>query len=357
MISSMRSSPGFLVPLQTQLESLNLDTLERVNRPGGLEIRDLLDLILRPRDYSVDLPDNTDPDIDYGTIDLETRSLGAEALRDGSTAYCVLAGGSGTRIGMSKAFLNIPGTATSLLGLKLLQAKQVKDVWVMSSPSNKKEIEDHLLSIGRPDVRVFTQFESFRLTLDNNLHMINGEPDLHPCGHGDVIPALKHAGVLSDFLRSGGKRVVVVNVDNLFAAPDPVVVGQHIAAGKPITCEVTEKLKSDTGGILCRHIGVDQIVEQFRLSSDTDPSQYNWFSTNSMVIDADLNFDAIRWSWHRVKKNVGGQLLVQYERLLQEVTSHFKTQFVSVPRHTRYTPVKTNEDLQAAANLFQKMLP
>ena len=355
MISSMRSSPGFLVPLQTQLESLNLDTLERVNRPGGLEIRDLLDLILRPRDYSVDLPDNTDPDIDYGTIDLETRSLGAEALRDGSTAYCVLAGGSGTRIGMSKAFLNIPGTATSLLGLKLLQAKQVKDVWVMSSPSNKKEIEDHLLSIGRPDVRVFTQFESFRLTLDNNLHMVNGEPDLHPCGHGDVIPALKHAGVLSDFLRSGGKRVVVVNVDNLFAAPDPVVVGQHIAGGKPITCEVTEKLKSDTGGILCRHIGVDQIVEHFRFSIPLESDKFKWFSTNTYIFKADLDFSTVKWSWHRTKKEVNHHLVVQHERLMQDLTATFQTQFIEVPREERFMPIKTSADLENASRIFRKI--
>ena len=357
MIHSMRGSPGFLVPLQTQLESLSLDTLERVNRSGGLEVPDLLDYILRPKDYTVDLPDEVEPDVAYETVHLDTCQVGNLALRDGSTAYCILAGGSGTRIGTPKAFLNIPGTSTSLLGLKLLQSSQMKNVWVMASPSNLSDVERHLRSIGRSDVKIFTQYESFRLTLDNNLHLPNGVADLHPCGHGDVIPALKNSGLLGDFLSSGGKRIIIVNVDNLLAAPDPAIVGQHIMAGLPITCEVTAKLKTDTGGVLCRHLGVNQIVEQFRLSSETDPTQFKWFSTNSMVVDADLDFESVRWSWHRVKKNVSGHLLVQYERLLQELTSHFRTQFISVPRACRYTPIKTNEDLQAAANLFQRMLP
>lgn len=354
----MRGTPGFLSTLQTQLESLPLETLERVNRPGGMEVRDLLDFILRPRDYTVDVPDDVDPDVLYEDIEQDVTTLGRDALKDGSTAYCVLAGSSGTRIGSSKNFLKLPRTMTSLLGLKTLQSEGLPHVWVMANPSNRSEVEEHLRALGKDDVKVFTQFESFRLTPDNSLSMSDGSPDLHPCGHGDVAMALVHSGVLEGFLKSGGKRIVVVNVDNVLGAPDPTVLGQHIISGAPLTCEVVKKTDKDTaGGVLCRHLGVDQIVEQFRLSSETDPQAFTWHNTNTMVVNADLDFKSVKWSWHRVKKNVGGQLLIQYERLMQDLTSHFPTQYIGVPRTRRYVPVKTQEDLQKVASLFRRMKP
>ena len=54
----MRGTPGFLSILQSQLESLPFETLERVNRSGGIEVRDIFDFLLRPKDYTVDLPDD-----------------------------------------------------------------------------------------------------------------------------------------------------------------------------------------------------------------------------------------------------------------------------------------------------------
>jgi UDP-N-acetylglucosamine pyrophosphorylase len=350
----MRSTPGFLVTLQQQLESLPLETLERVNRFGGLGTHDLMNLLVKPVDYSVDIPDPSVPSCRLEDASQDTYRLGNEAIKDGSTAYCILAGGSGTRIGTSKGFLRLPGTSTSLLSLKLLQAGPAKNVWVMASPGNEAEIRTHLNAVGGQHVKVFTQYESFRLTPDNRLHFVDGQPDLHPCGHGDVIPALKNSGLYDDFVSSGGKRVVVVNVDNVYATMDPGVVGQHIVGGRPVTCEVVERTVNDTGGVLCSHLGFEQIVEQFRLSPETNVDEFGWLSTNSMVFNTDIDFNAIRWSWHRVKKNVAGQLLVQYERLLQELTSNFKTLFLAVPRSSRYVPVKTQADLEKIAKIFNR---
>jgi UTP--glucose-1-phosphate uridylyltransferase len=349
----MRGLPGFLTTLQEQLEGLPLSILERVNRPGGLEVRDLIEFILKPRDFTVHAPDEVSDSsvLKYEDIDEPVRKIGQESLRDGSTAFCVLAGGAGTRIGVSKGFLKLPGTDTSLLGLKAIQAAGVKNFWVMTSPSNHTLVMKHVEELGLENFVLFPQYESFRLTPDNRLHMVEGAADLHPCGHGDLVPALKHSGILDDFRAQGGKRVMVVNVDNVFATPDPLVIGQHITSGKPVTCEVVPRAPRDGGGILCNHAGFDQVVEQFRLSG-ADPEQYRWLNTNTMIFDVDLDFDTLRWSWHRVKKSVEGKSVVQYERLLQDLTSNFQTQFIGVKRGSRYMPVKTAEDLSEAARIL-----
>jgi UDP-N-acetylglucosamine pyrophosphorylase len=350
----MRGLPGFINVLQEQLEGVPLETLERVNRPGGLEVRDLLDFLVRPRDYTVHLPDPVEEkDVKkYTEVSREVIKLGQAAIDDNSTAFCILAGGAGTRIGVSKGFLRLPGTEVSLLSLKLLQAEKLKNVWVMSSPSNHSDVEKHLASLGTTNVKLFTQFESFRLTPDNQLYSPAGKPELHPCGHGDLVPALKHSGVLDEFVAAGGKRVIVVNVDNVLATPDPRIVGQHIESGLPVTCEVVERGEKDVGGMLCNHDGFNQIVEHFRMSSQTDTSQFRWLNTNTMVFDATLDFDSVQWSWHRVKKNVDNKSVIQYERLIQDLTSHFKTQFIEVTRSCRYMPVKTAQDLQDAARIL-----
>ena len=345
--------PGFLSTLQEQLESLPLEALERVNKPGGLEVRDLLDFVLKPKDYTVDVPEDESPDLLYEAISEEAIRLGKESVQRGEVAFCVLAGGDGTRMGSPKAFLRLPGTKTSLLNLKMLQACGSKHVWIMSSPTNRKDVEKNV-KVCEQEPLIFEQFESFRLTPDNQIFMMNGEPSFHPCGHGDVINSLKNNGMLQNFLESGGKYIVTVNVDNVYATLDPAIVGQHILSKKPITCEVTQHVTNDTGGILCNHMGFKQIVEKFRLSGHSDLNAYSWISTNSMVINADLEFDTVKWSWHRVKKRIGEKLLIQYERLLQDLTSTFQTQFIGVDRKCRYMPVKTQEDLAQVAKSLGK---
>lgn len=348
-------SPGFLNELQRQLESIPLDVLERVNRHGGLQVAEMLEEILRPTDHCVHVPYPVDDDsvVRYGDISEADARRGTDAFNRNEVAYCVLAGGAGTRAGSTKALLKIPGPDVSLLGMKTMQSFGVHDYWVMTSPSNDQEIRDHFKTLTRfSDAKVFTQYESFCLTPDNQLAYEDDRPVLRPCGHGDLIPALRHSGVLDDFLRRGGKYVYVVNVDNVLGSPDPAVLGKHISGGKPVTCEVVRREQTDTGGILCNYNGFDQIVEGFRMTHPALPEQFPHFSTNSYVFNADLDFDTLKPAWHRVKKATNNRLLVQYERLLQDLTATFQTQYVEVPRETRFLPVKTPHDLQAAARIF-----
>lgn len=346
-----RSVPGFLNTLQLQLESLNFDQLKRVTRSGGLDPHDLINLITHPKDQTIDLPEEVllGDVIGYEDIAERFSALGSKLFEDAKIAFCILAGDAGTRMGGPKALIQIPGTDDTLLSLKLKQSKHVPDVWILTSPDLTQKIKVYIESNGlsRHGLQVIEQYESIRLdSLNCLVYDSSGNPCFHPAGHGDVIPALLHCGVLSKFLARGGKHVAVVNVDNVVAEPDARLYGLHDSADHYVTCEVVKRLSSDSGGFLCSYQGVNQIVERFRMSSETDVNQFRWLNTNSMIFKADLPFENVKWTWHRVKKVVDDKVIIQYERLLQQLTEFFKASFVAVPRDKRFKPIKNADDLQ-----------
>ena len=343
----MRRYPGFLSELQHQIEELHPEILERISRHGGLEIQDLLTLILEPRDCSVDCPDAPiDGEIfRHGEIESYTQ-LGKDLISNNSVSLCLLAGGAGTRIGGPKCLLNIFNDET-LLSQKIRKNSQVKNIWILATESLEESIKKHLDHLGlmREGIEVVNQYESVRLSPNNQLFSHNSEPSLYPCGHGDVIPALEHSGILRQFISRGGKHIVIMNIDNFAANVDASILGLHHANNAPVTCEVVKKQQGDKGGVLCRHNGISQIVEEFRFTPETDASQFQFMNTNTMIVKSDLDFNMIDWHWHRVKKNLDGSLVIQYERLLQQLTEHFKAQFVEVQRDERFTPIKSALDL------------
>lgn len=350
----LRGSPGFLSVLQQQLESLPLETLSRVSRYGGLEIRDLLGLLISPRDYTVSNPEEIDAScvVSHDSLDQHDVSVGKKHVLSGKVAYCIFAGGAGTRIGSSKALLRLNSLNTTLLGHKLSTSEHIPHVWIMTSPSNHEEIVKYVSSYPRhaDRVKIFPQYESFRLTPDNQLYMSDDQPSLHPCGHGDLIPCIQNNGMLDEFVKSGGEHIVVANVDNALFTVDDAIVGRHINSSSPVTCEVTLRRPSESGGVLCRSQGVDQIVELFRIEGELN--QFQWINTNSMVFSANLDFSTVDWAWHRVKKNLNNHIVVQYERLIQDLTAAFKTQFVSVSRDRRFFPIKSADDLSCADRML-----
>ena len=347
----MKSIESLVNRYKKSLNDIPDDVRERVNRAGGLDEAKLLDLIINPQDYSVLSPEHPsilDVQIDYDKS--SCFSVGEKAIESGEVAYCVLAGGAGTRIGEPKALLRLPGLGMSLLTLKLMQARGTGPVWVIVSSSLKDRIKDHIESqsgFDKSRIRLIEQYESYRLTPDNQIVMKEGLPDTYPCGHGDLFPALLHSGALSEFIANGGKYVEIVNVDNVTAELDPTTLGRHITGGKKVSCEVVKRTDSDAGGVLCNVLGSLQIVESFRIRG-ADPQSFEWLNTNSFVMDADVDVKPLGNAWSRVQKNVGSSIVIQHERLLQEITSAYDTLYLSVDRKKRFMPIKSSSDLEAA---------
>ncbi|HEX3853942.1 MAG TPA: UTP--glucose-1-phosphate uridylyltransferase, partial [Polyangiaceae bacterium] len=270
------------------------------------------------------------------------RESGENALREGQVALLVLAGGMATRMGgVIKALVDaIPGK--SFLDLRRAEMRAIErrygtapPLWLMTSHSTDAGIRDALGDdLDGQTVATFSQHLSLRVTPAGNVFFDkNGQPSEHAPGHGDLPDALRESGLLEAFVKRGGKVIMMCNVDNMGGTLDPVAIGFHLAHGKPVTAEVVDKLPTDRGGIPVYVDGRLCILEEFRIPPSFDPSTVRVFATNVFYFDAPalLGLD-MKWTYFTVHKKVDDQPVVQFERLVNEVTSYLPTAYLHMPR-------------------------
>ncbi len=285
---------------------------------------------------------------------------GLAAIARGECALTVLAGGMATRMGgVIKALVQALDDET-FLDLRLAEVRSIEQrsggrvpLWLMTSHATDRGIREALGQRRDGDrIATFTQHLSVRLTPEGRLFTDDaGAPSLHAPGHGDLPDALKESGLLGRFVEGGGRVVLVANLDNLGATLDPAIVGWHLSHGKPVTCEVVDKVGSDRGGIPVRLDGRPVVLEEFRLPDSFDPTRVRVFNTNTFHFDARRLAELdMEFTFFTVKKNVSGKSVIQFERLIGEVTSMLDTAFLRVPRdgaESRFLPVKDHDELTA----------
>ncbi len=294
---------------------------------------------------------------------------GEKAIRTGKVACVVLAGGMATRFGgVVKAAVEV-SRGKSFLDLKLAQiraaaqsAKGRVPVCLMTSFATDADVT-RLAAAAHTDaapVSAFAQYISLRLNPDGSLFRdAKGEPSPYAPGHGDLSFALRSKGVLKALIEEGVEHIYMSNVDNLAATLDPAIIGAHIAGQKRISVEVADKAKGDKGGAPARVDGVLQIVEGFRFPAGFDQDQIPVFNTNSFVIDTraiDRDFDL---SWFAVTKDVDGQKVIQFERLVGELTAFLPCHCIGVSREGddgRFMPVKDPPELETRLFAIERML-
>jgi UTP--glucose-1-phosphate uridylyltransferase len=284
--------------------------------------------------------------------------LGADAMAKGQLAFCVLAGGMATRMGgVVKALVEAIPERT-FLSLRLAEnrsagkrAQCTIPLWLMTSDATDAPIRAALKEANAPPhVRAFMQNLSVRLSPDGRIFKDSqGKPSLHASGHGDLVDALRRSGYLADFVASGGEYVWIANLDNLGASIDAAILGRFIDAKRDVMVEVCEKAAGDKGGIPVHALGKLQVLEEFRLPKGFDAATVRVFNTNTFLVRTDkLQHARIDWSFFEVEKKVDGKPAIQYERLLQELTSALDATYVRVPREgkeSRFLPVKDHEEL------------
>lgn len=294
------------------------------------------------------------------------RRAGLDALARGEVAQVVLAGGMATRFGgVVKAVLEAVD-GKSFLEAKLAQTAALErtlgvhvPVALMTSFATDEAIRAHVAERGLGEPIVFHQFVSLRLEPSGELFRDEkGLPSLYAPGHGDLYQALQRSGALEE-LRARGVRVVTVsNVDNLGARVDPVVVGAHLLAGNPLTCEVARK-EGDMGGAPVRVDGRLQLVEGPRFPDGFDQDLTPVFNTNTALFDVEALAVDYDLSWLYVEKTVEGRDAVQLERLYHEVSALVETTYLEVPRRGprgRFSPIKTPADLEHAQDDLRELI-
>lgn len=296
----------------------------------------------------------------------EVHAAGLDALRRAEVAQVVLAGGMATRFGgVVKAVLPAVD-GMSFLEAKLAQTTALEraldtsvPVALMTSFATEDAIRRHVAERALGDPLVFHQFVSLRLEPAGELFRDREDGvSLYAPGHGDLFRALRRSGTL-DELRARGIRVVTVsNVDNLGARVDAAVVGSHLLAGTPLTCEVARK-EGDMGGAPVRVDGKIQLVEGLRFPPTFDQKLAPVFNTNTALFDLDALDEDYDLSWLYVQKDVDGHEAVQLERLYHEVSALVDTTYLEVPRRGargRFLPIKTPTDLERARDDLRELV-
>lgn len=295
----------------------------------------------------------------------EARARGLAAIAAGEVASVILNGGMATRFGgVVKGVVPVDGER-SFLALKLLDALRVArvaggeppPVILMNSKATHEATLAHLRAndwFGYPEDKVwcFEQQWAIRLTPEGEVFKgEDGQPSFYGPGHGDLAPCLIKSGLLERFQKMGGRCLMMSNVDNVVATLDPALVGLHLGGDQAMTVEVVEKFAGDAGGAPAVVDGHLQIVEGFRFPDDFDQDTIPVFNTNTLWFDVEALAQPPELTWFMVQKKVGAAPVIQFERLVGEMTAFLPSAFVQVPRTgmaTRFVPVKSPEDLEQA---------
>ncbi len=284
---------------------------------------------------------------------------GREAIAAGHVGVLLLAGGMATRFGGGvKALAEVIGSLT-FADVKIADLQQLAcelecsiPLVLMSSFQSDSALRHWAASAGdsaRVPVAIAPQGISMRLSNDGGLFRDrHGVVSLHAPGHGDAPWAIRHSGMLRQFARSGGRHLFVTNVDNAAATLDPAVVGAHLASQRPLTCEVVAG--HAVGGAPWRVDGRLQIVEAFRLPPGVDPLATGATNTNSLIADVEVLEADWPLTWFEVRKVADGTEVVQFERLIGELSAFVDTTMLLVDRDGpdgRFQPVKDPQELEA----------
>jgi UTP--glucose-1-phosphate uridylyltransferase len=295
----------------------------------------------------------------------DARSAGIELLRGGRVAQVVLAGGMATRFGgvVKGAVEALDGR--SFLSWKLGETARLAEalgavipVALMTSFQTEDETRVHVGGLDVPEPLWFSQFVSLRLTEDGELFLEDGRPSLYAPGHGDLLDAIRRSGTIASLRERGVQHVAVSNVDNLGARLDPVVIGAHVLAGRPMTSEVARK-EGDMGGAPARVGGRLGLLEGPQFPPDFDQDRITVFNTNTTTFALDAIDRAFDLEWLYVRKSVRDRAAVQLERLYHQVAWEIDTTFLEVPRsgaRGRFFPIKEPEDLGRAQPALRTML-
>lgn len=326
MIFKNMRSPGFLLALQDQLERLDYSVLERVNRSGGLDVRDLIDYLLKPIDYSVIDACRPDPSTykDNTESPVDAFWVGKDSLTSGQTAFVLIA--------TPESFIVPDGFDCSILETNLMKTSWVKKTFVLIDPRDRSKVEKMIARLGRGNIVLVEGHLTFLLTPDNRLHEGDENYCLSSCGSGDVIGSL----VESDLIDSRTEYIFVSDANNFLGCSKPALVGQHIDGKKPVTCEITSRSDKNKT-FFCEHAGFNQLIESYRVLNQTDDFIHT--GTETFVFNASVLKDSIKWKWHRRKVNVEGKIVVRFERTLCDLTCNYQTQFIFNPRHFCYSPL------------------
>jgi len=294
-------------------ELLAID-FEKVNNLCNIALEDLNNPQTKKDEFMEPLPNDIVGKISESSADQidEWYNEGLKQIADGTVAVCLLAGGQGTRLGVSypKGMYDVglPSGKT----LYQLQAERIKKIQELASDKFKREavvkwyimtsdatLKDTKLFFTKHDyfglkssnVIFFEQNRLPCLTFDGKM-MLNGRGSvaLSPDGNGGLYNALVSHDIINMLGADGIQHVYVYCVDNILVkVADPTFIG--FCVKKQLECgnKVIKKIDPhESVGVVCKCKDKYQIVEYSEISTTTAEKRHEdgslLFNASNMCI-------------------------------------------------------------------------
>lgn len=216
----------------------------------------------------------------------EAREMGETALRRGSVAAFVVAGGQGTRLGYDKPKGLFP--VTPIHGKSLFQvfAEKIKAAentyestipwFIMTSNVNHADTVDFLetnqyFGLHPNQVHCFRQGRMPAIDTEGKILMSSkGSIAMSPDGHGGSLRALVRSGATKIMEESGIDVLSYFQVDNpLIKAIDPSFIGFHLQSEAGMSSKMIPKAYPEEKlGVFCKQKGKTVVIEYSDLPVD-----------------------------------------------------------------------------------------